>query len=77
MIHRVRIARKRLGIAREREAEALAKDRAASDAYIMLDPEAPEDYVWVHMNLMCKSKRDLIREWYSLRAIEQRKDRIA
>lgn len=77
MIRRVRMARKRLAIAREREAKALAKDRAASDAYITLDPEAPEDYVWVGMNLMCKAKRDLIREWYSLRAIERRKDRIA
>jgi len=47
MIRRVRMARKRLEIAREREAKALAKDRAATDAYITLNPEAPEDDVWV------------------------------
>jgi hypothetical protein len=56
MIRRVRVARKRLAIAREREAKALANDRAATDAYITRDPEAPEDDVWVEMNLMLKSK---------------------
>jgi hypothetical protein len=76
MIRRVRMARKRLAIAREREAKALAKDRAAADAYITLDPEAPEDYVWVDMNLMWKSKGKLERESYRLRAIERRKDAI-
>jgi hypothetical protein len=77
VIRRVRMARKRLMVAREREAKALAKDRAATDAYIKLDPETPEDYVWVEMNLMCKSKGELIRESYRLRAIERRKDWIA
>ena len=77
MIPRVRMARKRLGIAREREARALAEDRAATDAYITLDTEAPEADVWVEMNTMCKAKRDWIRESYALRAIERRKDRIA
>lgn len=76
MIPRLRMARKRLMVAREREAVALAKDRAATEAYITLDPAAPEEDVWGEMNLMCKAKRDWIRESYSLRAIERRKDRI-
>lgn len=71
------MARKRLMVAREREAKALSKDRAATEAYITLDPEAPEADVWVEMNLMCKSKRDWIRESYTLRAIERRKEKTA
>ena len=77
MIRRVRMARKRLMIARERDAKALAVERAATEAYITLDQNATKDVVWAEMNLMCESKRDWLREFYELRAIERRKERIA
>ena len=77
MIHRLRMARKRLGIARERGAKALSKDREAADAYIWLPEDAPEADVWVELNLMSRARRDWIRESYALRSIERRKDKLA
>ena len=76
MIHRIRMARKRLMVAREREVKSLVKDCVATDSYITLGPEAPEADVLVALNLMCKAKSAFIRELYALRAIERRKDQL-
>jgi hypothetical protein len=64
------MARKRLAIAREREAKADREDHAANNEYLELAPEAPEENVW-------EALRRWLRKAYALRAIERRKDRIA
>ncbi len=77
MIRRVRMARKRLAIAREREAKADREDHAANNEYLELAPEAPEENVWEALSLLKQARRRWIRKAYALRAIERRKDRIA
>jgi len=76
MKRRIRMARKRLMIAREREAKADRKDHTANNEYLDLSPEAPEENVWEALRLLKQARRKWIRKAYARRDIERRKDEL-
>ena len=77
MIHRIRMARKRLMVARHKEGFALRAACQAKHVYLSLPPQTTEAKCWMALLAMIRTKRRHMRAMRALRAIERRKDRIA
>lgn len=77
MTHRIRMARKRLGIARERAQKAERDQVAAKNVYLSLPDEAPSDEVaWSMLEMHKKTAKDIYMG-HVIRAIERRKEKTA
>ena len=75
MTHRIRMARKRLMVARERATKTESARVAARNTYLSLPDEACAEEVRWSMLEMHKKKAEDLFAGRTLRAIERRKDR--